>query len=154
MSQIYNGSFVLGNTSASTLSAGPGIKLDTSVPGVIGIGTDETVLWSGDVSPVNGTSSGVFSEPMTNFERIRMTWRNNDLQSVKCVECPTSPLNYIGDVNPNGPWWKGIKVSVNSTGFDGITCYEITCGTPTNATSNNYYHVLGFVGINRISGNA
>ena len=40
MSNIYDGTFILGNTSATTLSAQPGIKLDTSVPGVIGIGTE------------------------------------------------------------------------------------------------------------------
>ena len=69
MASIYNGSFVLGDTSATTLSAGPGIKLDTSVPGVIGIGTDETVLWSGSIGT---NSSATLSEPYTNFERIRV----------------------------------------------------------------------------------
>ena len=54
MSQIYNGSFTLGNTSACTISAGPGIKIDdSSVPGVIKVSTDETVLWSGSYTPVN-----------------------------------------------------------------------------------------------------
>lgn len=69
MSQIYNGSFVLGNTSATTLSAGPGIKLDTSVPGVIGISNDETVLFDGDISY---NTTGLLSEPLTNFERVRI----------------------------------------------------------------------------------
>ena len=60
---IWEGTFVLGNTSATTLSAQPGIKIDTSVPGVIGIGTDETVLWSG-----NFASAANLSEPMSAFD--------------------------------------------------------------------------------------
>lgn len=69
MSQIYNGSFVLGDTSATTLSAGPGIKLDTSVPGVIGISNDETVLFD---SYGNGTSAAVLSEPMSSFSQLKI----------------------------------------------------------------------------------
>ena len=66
MSQIYNGSFVLGDTSATTLSAGEAIKLDTSIPGVIGISVDRTVLFE----DTNGTGvdSGDISEAYTNFE--------------------------------------------------------------------------------------
>lgn len=67
MANIYDGTFILGNTSATTLSAGEGIKLDTSVPGVIGIGTDETVLWSG-----TRTNEVILSESAYNFEFIRI----------------------------------------------------------------------------------
>lgn len=73
MSQIYNGSFLLGNTSATTLSAGPGIKLDTSIPGVIGISNDETLLWSGSLTGTAGSLTAQLSEPFTNFEEIRLT---------------------------------------------------------------------------------
>ena len=67
MSQIYNGTFLLGNTSATTLSAGPGIKFDTSVAGIIGISNDETVLYSG-----TRTSAAQLSENLYNFEMLRV----------------------------------------------------------------------------------
>lgn len=72
MANIYDGSFVLGSTSATTLSAGPGIKLDTSVPGVIGIGTDETVLFSasGNDDMIVFNNSISLSESYKSFERI------------------------------------------------------------------------------------
>ena len=72
MSQIYNGSFVLGDTSATTLSAGPGIKLDTSVPGAIGISNDETLLYSGAYS--TSTTAVNLSEEITNFDKIEVWW--------------------------------------------------------------------------------
>lgn len=71
MSQIYNGSFVLGDTSATTLSAGPGIMLDTSVPGIIGISNDETVLWSGTYQ---GSDTITLSEALSNFDLVRIEW--------------------------------------------------------------------------------
>ena len=70
MSQIYNGTFVLGNTSATTLSAGTGIKLNTSVPGVIGISNDETLLYSGN----SNITTGTLSEPATNFNYLRVAF--------------------------------------------------------------------------------
>ena len=67
---IYNGTFILGSTSATTLSAGLGIKLDTSVPGIIGISNDETVLYSGNTS----ITTGSLSEPATNFNYLRVSF--------------------------------------------------------------------------------
>lgn len=69
MSQIYNGSFVLGDTSATTLSAGEGIKLDTSIPGIIGISNDETILFEGSAGESDTIS---LSESPMNFERIKI----------------------------------------------------------------------------------
>lgn len=69
MSEIYNGTFTLGSTSATQIVAGPGVNVDDSVPGTIRIGTDETVLWSG----TPGTNStGTLSEPVWNFQRFKM----------------------------------------------------------------------------------
>ena len=72
MSEIYNGTFLLGNTSATTLSAGPGIKIDTSVPGTIKISNDETVLFSGNLSQGNKDTI-LLSEPITNFEKFKVS---------------------------------------------------------------------------------
>lgn len=91
MSQIYNGTFVLGNTSATTLSAGTGIKIDTSVPGVIGISNDETVLWSGDAL------SATVSESLTNFETIKIYahWNYNSTVEARTIaEIPGTGINF------------------------------------------------------------
>ena len=73
MANIYDGTFILGNTSATQISAQPGIKIDTSVPGVIGIGTDETVLWTG----ANNSTSFTLSEPIYNFDCIELVNEKN-----------------------------------------------------------------------------
>ena len=70
MSEIYNGTFLLGNTSATTLSAGPGIKIDDSTPGVIKVSNDETVLWSGWNN--NSGNKIYLSESLNNFERVKL----------------------------------------------------------------------------------
>ena len=88
MSQIYNGSFVLGNTSATTLSAGEGIKLDTSVPGVIGISNDETVLWSSTNSTGDAIAEGdhiTLSEEISNFETIEIYYVHQTGWGLPCV---------------------------------------------------------------------
>ena len=87
MSEIYNGTFTLGNTSATQIVAGPGVKVDDSVPGTIRIGTDETVLWSG-----NGAVSATLSEPMTNFNRLKIRLGClNGSDGTQYVEVPAVP---------------------------------------------------------------
>ena len=133
------------------MSAGHGVKLTLSGNNLIA-GLDETLLWEGDASPVNGTTTGTYSEPISNFERIRIYWRNNDSGSFKCAEYyNTSALSYMGDVNSNGQWWKGINVVTNTLGFTNVSCWELTLGSPSTGASVNYFHLMKVVGINRIS---
>ena len=63
---IWNKTYTLGNSQETDIVGGTGIKVDDSVPGVIGISNDETVLWT-------GTGDILTSESITNFERIRIT---------------------------------------------------------------------------------
>jgi hypothetical protein len=67
MNTIYDGTFVLGSTSATTYQAGNGISITQPSEGVVRISNDETVLWSGA-----GTSALTLSEPITNFEAIKI----------------------------------------------------------------------------------
>ena len=112
MSEIYNGSFVLGDTSATTLSAGPGIKIDDSVPGVIKVSNDETVLWEGTLT----TSSDkiTLSEAKTNFDRIGIYF--------KCYE-RTYFVQITGD--------SAFQIGVVFTFTDG---YLQACGTRWNTS--------------------
>lgn len=69
INSIANGSFVLGSTSATTFSAGPGISITQPSEGTIRITNDETVLWE-------NTTSGVYNdtitlnEPWSGFNKI------------------------------------------------------------------------------------
>ena len=69
INSIANGSFVLGQTSATNFVAGPGIKIDEPSAGTVRIGNDETVLWSG------ASNAGEFTlnETYKNFEKIGIT---------------------------------------------------------------------------------
>ena len=114
------------------------------------LGVDETVLWSGDASPELSVTTGAWSEPLSNFEKVRMYWRNNDAGSYKCAEYPTEyGLSYLSDCAPNGQWWKGITVMVNSAGFTEMRCWEITNGSPSTAAQKTNIHFLKLVGIGR-----
>ena len=72
MNTIYDNTFVLGQTSATNFVAGPGITIDEPSAGTVRIGTDETVLYSGAY-----TSAFSVSEPITNFNNIRIVCHNN-----------------------------------------------------------------------------
>ena len=63
---IWNNTYVLGDVSGTTISAGPGIKITIDEPGVIKVSNDETVLWSG------ASNAGEFTlnETYKNFEKI------------------------------------------------------------------------------------
>ena len=66
---ISNGSFVLGQTSATNFQAGPGISIDSPSEGVVRIGNDETVLWSGTAS--SGDTMQL-SEPFSGFHYLEI----------------------------------------------------------------------------------
>ena len=71
---IYNGTFVLGDVSATTLSAGNGIKITTDEPGVIKVSNDETVLWSGSLTASGDTIN--LTEKLNNFEHFIVEWKS------------------------------------------------------------------------------
>jgi len=69
MNTIYDGTFVLGNTSATTYQAGPGISITQPSEGTVRISNDETVLWSGTANAGEFT----LNETYKNFEKIGIT---------------------------------------------------------------------------------
>ena len=64
---IANGTYVIGQTSATNFVAGPGIKIDSPSAGTVRIGNDETVLWSGYLTT---TGAIQLSESVRNFETV------------------------------------------------------------------------------------
>ena len=73
MANIYDGSYVLGDVSATQIVAGEGIKIDTTEPGVIKVSNDETVLWSAN----SVQSAANLSEPMTAFDYVKVYYADD-----------------------------------------------------------------------------
>lgn len=70
MNTIYDGSFILGQTSATNFIAGPGIKIDEPSAGTVRIGNDETVLWEGSAN------KAITTEDPNNFAQLRVCVKN------------------------------------------------------------------------------
>ena len=66
INSIANGTFTIGQTSATNFIAGPGIQITEPSAGTVRIGTDETVLWSGTATSGDIT----LAETYKNFEKI------------------------------------------------------------------------------------
>ena len=75
INSIANGTFTIGQTSATNFQAGPGIKIDEPSAGTVRIGTDETVLFD---SYGAGQSAANLSESMTNFESLKILLGNEN----------------------------------------------------------------------------
>lgn len=167
MSQIYNGSFILGDTSATTLSAGEGIKLDTSVPGVIGISMDRTVLFE----DANGTGvdSGDISEAYTNFEILLLevgygaqtSSLDDGYMWVMCsTRSPYTWVQYMFGAGGGNHYYATAKIHwTSSTHFDVTNGSSILHSeSSTSVSGNTSYNanakkcILRIIGINRISG--
>jgi hypothetical protein len=71
INSIAQGTYTLGQTSATTYQAGPGISITQPSEGTVRISNDETVLWSA----ADGATSGdmILSESWKNFEKISVT---------------------------------------------------------------------------------
>lgn len=160
MSQIYNGSFVLGDTSATTLSAGEGIKLDTSVPGIIGISNDETLLFSSESGVQNNIT---LSENIENFDYVRIEWcpfKSNE-NWTEPYDCVTNKVNngllhLVGFGLSNDLTYQietNLLLACSTTSMTVNKCGTITVG-PNNAgcTQLSGYQIYKVIGINRISG--
>ena len=68
INSIANGTFTIGQTSATNFVAGPGIKIDEPSEGVVRIANDETVLWSGSIG---WGQTAALSDSVKNYDRIR-----------------------------------------------------------------------------------
>lgn len=77
INSIANGTYTIGQTSATNFVAGPGIVIDSPSAGTVRIGNDETVLYSGNA----GTSAVTLSEPVSAFETIKIV-HNTQVEEV------------------------------------------------------------------------
>jgi hypothetical protein len=152
---IWNGSYTLGNSQETKITAGTGIKVTTPAAGQIQISNDETVLYTG-----NG-SSVVLSEVATNFERIRITWEHNFSNTtinhtVFEYQIPSNEFfGYGGRTGGSGFTWfiaswtlGSDKKTLSRTQSKYITITS-SVGTPTD---NANLYPIKVIGINRIAG--
>ena len=152
MNTIYDGTFVLGNTSATTYQAGPGISITQPSEGTVRIANDETVLFSGNLTGNGATAQ--LSEPITNFERIKVYGHTDDgIQCPWFTEFyPSAEVEDVGVASNNKGWAKWFNFTITSGGlYTNVTGRVLTFGTTTWGNLDTY-GMTRVVGINRISG--
>jgi hypothetical protein len=148
---IAQGTYTLGQTSATTYQAGPGISITQPSEGVVRISNDETVLWSGNLTGNGATAQ--LSEPITNFERIKVYGHTDD-----GMFCPWFTEFYpdnntmdVGVAANNQGWAKWFNFTITTGGlYTNVTGRVLTFGTTTWGNLN--YGMTRVIGINRISG--
>ena len=175
INSIANGSFVLGDTSATTFIAGNGIKIDEPSAGTVRIGNDETVLFSAST----WSATCPLSEPASNFKDIkivyfeaygnagsrsitldteRMTFSGGTYDTIY-IDCPFYYANKINcrggnysfDTPTSFALHNGMQVNMESTttGSNTIT-YKGYYTTGANRQASVFIDKI--IGINRISG--
>ena len=161
INSIANGTFTIGQTSATNFVAGPGIKIDEPSAGTVRIGNDETVLWE-NWNQTNQTAGTLceLSESYNNFERVGILYDNMEFTgrwgytefpaSAKAFRPPMT--NFNDGLSLNIPWarWvpSGDNIYVQNRGL----IYG-TWTTPNNTSGDlRGYRIHQIRGINRISG--
>ena len=157
INSIANGTFTLGQTSATNFQAGPGIKIDSPSAGTVRIANDETVLWSGDIGYSGATAQ--LSESPYNFNKIGICWyTNNGAQFPRYFEVDLEKVNSeqaysFGNATMETDHFKGICCSVNTSNvLQIVQCMEKNMTSNAAALTNQNYRIFKVYGINRISG--
>jgi len=153
---IANGTYVIGQTSATNFVGGPGIKVDSPREGTVRVSNDETVLWE---STAGTADTGVFSENITNFEYFDVVFKTNDniieVQRFR-TDMSSSTFNLYSNLfSPsNGLYIKITRMNYSATQFTVNNYAEINIKNAANPTisQSNKIVLLKVIGINRISG--
>ena len=166
INSIANGTFTIGQTSATNFIAGPGVRIDEPSAGTVRIGIDETVLYDNPTNDnVTNTAEFVMNESLWNFHRAFIVFDN--------MEFPGSPLNMEIDLDTsttgtsyytpmrNGNSFPELNIPfanfyINSAGNIKYTNRGLLYGPWSNIHTTNLdrrgYRVRKVIGINRISG--
>ena len=166
---ISQGTYTIGQTSATNFVAGNGIKIDEPSAGTVRIGNDETVLWSGSCA---FEESLTVSEAITGFERYKIYLRNTERQqqtvieryadpsvntdstnkvvTLECLQAGWSENTFLTFNVGNGAWdnsWTTFSYSGGYAGYFYATAWNYL---PLNSAFLPVIQKI--VGINRISG--
>lgn len=165
INSIANGTYTIGQTSATNFVAGPGIKIDEPSAGTVRIGNDETVLWSGNSTVLNQTFN--LSEPFTNFKKIRFKhcFEGSGVFAPVFTDYDSSALMTQNNGQGIGLSYNGCKaqndlagwnfglaniVRVSNTELSGRGAGYFALYAKTLVT-NNIYYIYGIYGVDRIS---
>lgn len=143
MNTIYDGTFILGSTSATTFSAGNGITISQPSEGVVRIANDETVLWTNDnpsqVS-ANVTLTGTLTESCSSFETIRFVCKGSCDTNENWV-CPLQFQDFsYNTANASNQAGIYLPIRIGSTIYR--DCCMITMND-TTFTANNGSRIQG-----------
>ena len=157
---IANGSFVLGQTSATNFVAGPGIKIDEPSAGTVRIGNDETVLWEGERNWWANTAALNLSESVNNFEIIRIKAKDDWALRERYFYVPSNPSDNQFDITLDGIEGSKLVIKTSKYNFSGnqiglaemFTIEINSAKTMYIYTDRSYIQFHEVIGINRISG--
>ena len=158
INSIANGTYIIGQTSATNFQAGPGIKIDSPSAGTVRIGTDETVLYSGNAA----VSNCILTEPITNFNSVKfLLYGIEDTnRSRMWFECETTndTWNIQYADGTNYAYTQCVQLSSTNTTLSAIRYKEINYGpfnssavSITGETGNYPTIIKAVVGIGRKS---
>ena len=161
---IWNGSYTLGNSQETQITAGTGIKVTTPAAGQIQIAADETVLWTGTVYET-GTDYAL-SETVKNFSKIEV-WvqkRNGTIGSIgRAIQVThmvptftnTGCLSYVNaiDIASNAYTQNTVYIQYDGDGtaFRLLAGTKFANGTFSNNISTYDFVVTKIIGISRIA---
>ena len=117
---ISQGTFTIGNTSATNFIAGPGIKIDEPSAGIVRIRNDETVLYEGA-----GQFGLNLSDSIYNYDKIAV--------SISRVSPTPEQYFYTKDISASTGYFNTNYISMSTP--DSI--YEMYCFTTPWTVLNN-----------------
>lgn len=159
INSIAQGTYTLGQTSATTYQAGPGISITQPSEGTVRISNDETVLWSGEKNWWNDTTELTLSGNVSDYESFKVVYSDDWQLNTVINEFPgtndTFDAGLFGAEGSNLTF-KTTKFSVsgNKINVDSSRTIEVNSAgnIPTRAFTTSYIKFYKIIGINRISG--
>lgn len=158
INSIANGTFTIGQTSATNFEAGPGISITQPSEGTVRIANDETVLWSGNQS-LTGVTSVNLSENVSSFNTLKFEW-SPTYGSNRC----TNTIDYYPNTNNvpilfvnywnttgffNAPWEFLLAVSANETQLKYLFDYKQRLNGESSALNHHESVLYKVIGVNR-----
>jgi hypothetical protein len=157
INSIAQGTYTLGQTSATTYQAGPGISITQPSEGTVRISNDETVLWEATALTDHTTSCNL-SESMTNFEQIQVVFQTNNDNTFYCNYPGNTSFIPVGTVivgNNTTIFHKYAQFSITNSGSTLTRQYCCEHSNSNTPAASDVIWLYKVIGINRISrGNA
>lgn len=164
MNTIYDGTYVIGQTSATNFQAGPGISITQPSEGTVRIANDETLLYSGNTQ----TTSFALTESPSAFERLKIRFdemgNGNRIGLMWCNDTSLSTigavgLNFLTNDSSDGIHINAARFVINSTGMTMNYSHKKWLALAPTASQNvgdantiSDTVIYEIYGINRISG--